>query len=42
MSSWIPEGGWIAITVVAAGGAALIGGLAAVLDGRRGARPPPL
>jgi len=39
VSSWIPEGGWIGITLVAAGGAVLIGGLAAVLDGRRGAGP---
>jgi len=37
VSSWIPEGGWIAITLVVAGGAALVGALCVVLDGRRGA-----
>lgn len=37
MSSWVPEGGWIAITVVVTACAILVGALAAGLAGRRGA-----
>ena len=38
MAAWMPEGGWLPVLFVAAGGAAVIGAIALALAGRPGGR----